>query len=124
MKSKLLMCILVLATFPAWLAAQTTYKVVTLPALGGTAGAANSINDRGWAAGIANFGGDNVGHASVWLNSSSVIDLGALGGASANSAVAWPLRNNRAVIAGVSDTTENNPLGEAFSCWPFFTASS
>jgi hypothetical protein len=46
MKSKLLTCMLALAALPAWLAAQTTYKVVTLPALGGTAGAANSINDR------------------------------------------------------------------------------
>jgi uncharacterized membrane protein len=124
MKSKLLTCMLALAALPAWLAAQTTYKVVTLPALGGTAGAANSVNDRGWAAGSANFEGDNVGHASVWLNRSSVIDLGALGGASANSAVAWPVKNTRGLIAGISDTAENNPLGEAFSCWPFFTPGS
>src|SRR5215831_8829668 len=79
MKFKLLTCMLVLATFPAWLAAQTTYKVVTLPALGG---------------------------------------------AGANSAVAWPVKNNLGLIAGISDTAENNPLGEAFSCWPFFTPGS
>jgi uncharacterized membrane protein len=124
MKSKLLTWVLAvtsLPVFPAWLAAQTKYKVVTLPTLGGTAGAANSINDRGWAVGNANFGGDSIGHASVWRNSGSVTDLGALGGASANSAVAWPVKNERGLIVGISDTADNNPLGEAFSCWPFFT---
>jgi hypothetical protein len=50
------------------------------------------------AVGNANFGGDSIGHASVWRNSGSVTDLGALGGASANSAVAWPVKNDRGLI--------------------------
>jgi probable HAF family extracellular repeat protein len=127
MKLKVLAFTLVatlLAAFPAWLAAQTTYNVVTLPALGGTAGAANSINSRGWATGLANFAGDSVGHASLWVNSSNAIDLGALGGPTANSAVAWPVKNDNGLVVGISDTTDDNPLGEAFSCWPFFTPGS
>ena len=39
------------ATFPVLLAAQTNYRVVTLPGLGGAFGYANSINNRGWASG-------------------------------------------------------------------------
>jgi probable HAF family extracellular repeat protein len=112
----------VLATSPVWLAAQQTqYKVVTLPTLGGTAGQANSLDNRGWAAGVANFAGDTLGHAALWANSSSVTDLGALGGPAANSAVAWPIKSDNGIVVGISDTADDNPLGEAFSCWPFFT---
>ncbi|MBV9340683.1 MAG: hypothetical protein JO159_07305 [Acidobacteria bacterium] len=118
------LAITLLAAFPDWLPAQTRYKVVTLPTLGGSVGAANSINNRGWASGLANFAGDTVGHASLWLNSSRVLDLGALGGQTANSAVAWPVKNDRGLIVGISDTADDNPLGEAFSCWPFFTPGS
>jgi probable HAF family extracellular repeat protein len=34
--------------------------------------------------------------------------------------VAWPVKSNNGLIVGISDTDEVNPLGEAFSCWPFF----
>ena len=104
--------------------AQTQYKVVSLPALGGTAGQANSINNRSWAAGLANFSGDTVGHAALWVNSSSAIDLGALGGPTANSTLAWPVKATNGVIVGISDTGDNQPLDEQFSCWPFFTPGS
>ncbi len=128
MKSKFLMCLFavtLLATQPAWLTAQTTmYNVVTLPTLGGSAGAANSINNRGWATGLANFGGDALGHAALWVNSANAIDLGAFGGPAANSAVAWPIPNDTGLIVGISDTAEDNPYGEAFSCWPFFTPAT
>jgi uncharacterized membrane protein len=97
------------------------YNVVTLPSLGGTAGGANSVNNRNWVTGSANLTGDTVGHASLWVKQSGVIDLGSLGGPSANSAVAWPVKNDNGLIVGISDTADDNPLGEAFSCWPFFT---
>src|SRR5262245_7696109 len=103
---------------PACLAAQT-YDVVTLDGLGGGAGA-NSINDRGWVAGQANKAGDNVSHAAIWAGGSAPIDLGTLGGPDTNSAVAWPVKSNNGLVVGISDTNDNNPLGEAFSCWPFF----
>jgi len=46
--------------------------------------------------------------------------LGTLGGA--NSAVAWPVKSNNGVIVGISETADADPLGEDFSCWPFFAA--
>jgi probable HAF family extracellular repeat protein len=95
-----------------------------LDGLGGTAGSANSINDRGWASGAANLAGDTVSHAALWINAPNVIDLGSLGGPTSNSAVAWPVKNNIGLIVGISDTSENNPLGEAFSCWPFFASGA
>lgn len=124
MKSTVLTCMLsvtLVVTFPVRPAAQTNYSVITLAALGGRAGGANSINNRGWATGSANQAGDSVGHASLWVNRSNVIDLGSLGGQRANSAVAWPVKNDNGLIVGISDTADDNPLGEAFSCWPFFT---
>jgi len=127
MKSKSVVCIFAacfIAAFSASAGAQTQYNVMTLSTLGGTSGAANSINNRQWASGVANFAGDGVGHAALWNNSETALDLGALGGASANSAVAWPVKNDRGLIVGISDTADDNPLGEAFSCWAFFAPGS
>jgi probable HAF family extracellular repeat protein len=104
--------------FPVGLVAQN-YNVVTLDGLGGGAGA-NSINDRSQVAGQANKAGDTVSRAALWQSGSTPIDLGALGGPNANSAVAWPVKSNNGLIVGISDTDVDNPLGEAFSCWPFF----
>ena len=116
--------VLVGVMLPATLLAQTSYSVVTLDGLGGTAGGANSINNRGWAAGSANQAGDTVSHATLWAGGPSVIDLGSLGGPSANSAVAWPVKANNGLIVGISDTAVDNPLGEAFSCWAFFASGT
>src|ERR1051325_2793978 len=95
------------ATLPASFAAQTHYKIVVLPTLGGTAGQANSINNRRWATGLAHLPGDNVGHAALWVNGSKAIDIGALGGAGANSAVAWPIKNDSGIVVGISDTAQD-----------------
>lgn len=108
-------------TFPILLAAQTNYKVVTLPGLGGVFAYANSINNRGWASGQADYTSDNVGHAGLWVSGSGAIDLGAFGGPTANSAVAWPVKATNGVIVGISDTGEDQPFSNnAFSCWPFY----
>src|SRR5690348_9381926 len=40
---------------------KTVYNVLTLPTLGGVAGQANSINNRGWASRLADFAGDGTG---------------------------------------------------------------
>jgi probable HAF family extracellular repeat protein len=109
---------------PSAIMAQTSYSVVTLDGLGGTASGANSINNRGWASGSANRVGDSVSHAALWIKGTDVIDLGSLGGPDSNSAVAWPVKNNIGLIVGISDTADDNPLGEAFSCWPFFASGS
>jgi probable HAF family extracellular repeat protein len=117
-KSSNAFVLLVTLMFPAGLVAQS-YNVVTLDGLGGRAGA-NSINDRSQVAGQANKAGDTVSRAALWQSGSTPIDLGALGGPNANSAVAWPVKSNNGLIVGISDTDVDNPLGEAFSCWPFF----
>jgi len=104
--------------FPIGLMAQT-YNVVKLDGLGGGAGA-NGINNRGQVVGQANQASDTVSHAALWTRGSTPIDLGTLGGPDTNSATAWPVKSNNGLIVGISDTNEDNPLGEAFSCWPFF----
>ena len=98
-------------------AAQTNYSVVELGELGGTAGSANGINERGWITGTDNLPGNLTTAATLWVNGSTV-PLGNLGGP--NSAVAWPVKSNNGVIVGISETADADPLGEYFSCYPFF----
>lgn len=93
------------------------YRVARLPSLGGTASAASSINDRGWVAGFSNLPGDQTRHATLWRHR-SILDLGTLGGP--NSAVAWPVKNNQGLVAGIAETAERDPLGEHWSCSAFF----
>jgi len=109
---------LAMLIFPVGLAAQT-YNVVSLDGLGGGAGA-NGINNRGRVVGTANNEGNNIARAALWTGGSTPIDLGTLGGPDTNSAVAWPVKSNSGLIVGISDTNEDNPLGEFFSCYPFF----
>jgi probable HAF family extracellular repeat protein len=115
--------VLVAALAPAPLVAETRYRIETLSGLGGAAGA-NSINNSGSATGTANQAGDAVSHAALWVRGSAPIDLGSFGGPDGNSAVAWPVKNNNGLVVGISDTAEDNPLGEAFSCWPFFASGT
>ena len=98
-------------------AAQTNYSVVELGELGGTAGSANGINERGWITGTDNLPGNLTTAATLWVNGSTV-PLGNLGGP--NSAVAWPVKSHNGVIVGISETADADPLGEYFSCYPFF----
>src|SRR5579884_2056781 len=79
---------------------------------GGTAAAAASINNLNWIAGAANQPGDTSQHAELWLG--APFDLGTLGGP--NSAIAWPNKNDRGELAGIAETADLNPLGEAWSC--------
>jgi probable HAF family extracellular repeat protein len=91
----------------------TRYYVFNLGEPGGGNGAAAaSINNIGWIAGNALQPGNANEHAELWVG--TPIDLGTLGGA--NSAVAWPNKNNRGLIAGISETADMNPFNEAWSC--------
>lgn len=103
---------------------QTLYNIVSLNTLGGTQGAGNGINDRGWITGATNQPGDTVSHAALWMGGPNVVDLGALGGPSFNSAVAWPIKSNNGVIVGISDTNEDQPPADNFSCYPFYATGS
>ena len=47
------------------------------------------------------------------------LDLGALGGTSANSALLWPVKNIRGMIVGVSETANPDPNAEPLSCGAF-----
>src|SRR5262245_41786379 len=107
---------LALAMFvPVALRAQT-YQVRTLDSLGRGA-AAYCLNHRAQIPALANNATNTAPHAALWTaGSGTPLDLGSLGDATTNSATAFPLKNNRGLFVGISDTNENKPLGEAFSC--------
>jgi probable HAF family extracellular repeat protein len=88
------------------------YTVTNLGTLGGTSSVANGINNKGWVMGQANLQGDQTGHAFLWRRDEKIKDLGTLGGP--NSGVFWPVKDDRGLIAGVSDTSNTDPLGENF----------
>ncbi|MBV8344139.1 MAG: hypothetical protein JO190_03975, partial [Candidatus Eremiobacteraeota bacterium] len=95
-----------------------SYTVTVLPSLGGTNSAANSINDRGWPMGTSFLAGNATMHAALWRDG-NVTDLGTLGGP--NSAVEWPVENDRGYVSGISETSRKDPLGEStsWSCHAF-----
>ena len=101
---------------------QPRYRITILSTLGGTNSRANSIDDLGIVGGYSMPAGNAVRHASVWAYGRQ-IDLGSLGGASFNSSVAWPVKNNVFLVSGISETGATNPLGETWSCGFFFATS-
>jgi probable HAF family extracellular repeat protein len=102
---------------PAAANAASAYTVANLPTFGGTRTQAYSINDRGWVAGYSTYAGDLHRHATKWYDG-TIHDLGTLGGP--NSSVVWPVKNNAGLIAGISQTSTPEPLGENWSCSAFF----
>ncbi|HEX9305488.1 MAG TPA: hypothetical protein VGA31_13645 [Thermoanaerobaculia bacterium] len=124
MKSRIFTCMIATISFAVTAAliaapAPTNYTVVELGMLGGTASGASSINNRSWVAGFSNLLGDTTAHATLWRNGST-LDLGTLGGPGTNSAVIWPVKNDRGLLAGIAETSDINPLGETWSCAAFF----
>ena len=97
---------------------ETHYQVSSLPTLGGTSSAGNSINDQSWVAGFSRLTGNQVRHATLWRNG-SLLDLLTLGGP--NSSVTWNVKNTQGIIVGISQTTTPEPLGEAWSSAAFYT---
>ncbi len=95
-------------------ATSAQYTVVSLATLGGASSGANSINNRNWASGLSSLASSSYIHAALWENGGAPIDLGTLGGP--NSAVEWPVNNDRGLIAGISETNEAQKLGETWSC--------
>ena len=94
-----------------------TYTVTNLGTFGGNVSSAASINEIGWITGTANNAGDHSGEAALWHDGQK-IPLGTLGGE--NSGVDWPNHNNFGLIAGISETSQVNPLNEDWSCQAFF----
>jgi uncharacterized membrane protein len=96
------------------------YHVFKLRGNGGASNG-NSINDLAWAAGTAlNADGTRV-EAALWVLGFK-IPLGTLGGP--HSAVLWPVKNVRGIISGVSETADDDPRQENWSCAAFFPADS
>ena len=90
---------------------QIHYAVGDLGTLGGTAGVAEGISDRGWVVGSANLPGDQNGHAFLWRDG-IMTDLGTLGGQ--NSQEQWPVKDNRGLIVGSAETSTRDPFNEDF----------
>jgi probable HAF family extracellular repeat protein len=97
-------------------ARTVSYKVVLLPTLGGTGAGGSSINNRGWVGGVSSLSASGSQHATLWRNRLPT-DLGTLGGE--NSAVEWPVKNDRGLVSGISETDTTDPLGEQWSCGNF-----
>jgi probable HAF family extracellular repeat protein len=99
------------------------YSVTHLPSLGGGSSLAGSINNRGWVAGRSNLPGNQSRHAVLWRSEVGIIqDLGTLGGP--NSNIVWPVKNTSGLLAGIAQTAEPDPLGEAWSCSAFFPGAT
>src|SRR5205807_1043942 len=100
---------------------QEHYTITDLPSLGGTISRGNSINNRGWAAGYSNLAGNQARHAVLWRDG-ALTDLGTLGGP--NSAVTWSVKANSGIVAGISQTSTPDPLGEAWSSAAFYPGAT
>ncbi len=99
---------------PAGSSTASQYSVSSLNPLGGSAAGGNSINNQNWASGISSLASSSYIHAALWENGGSPIDLGTLGGP--NSGVEWPVKNDRGLISGISETSAAQKLGEVWSC--------
>src|SRR5947199_9689344 len=102
-------------------ASQTQYTNTDLPSLGGTKNRANSINNRGWLAGYSNLTGNQSRHAALW-RAGALTDLGTLGGP--NSNVTWSVKSDSGIVAGISQTSTPDPLGEAWSSAAFYPGAT
>ncbi len=78
MKSRMTLCTMMLAAIFAapfcgrllaqqMESAKPAYRISELRTLGGTASAANAINNRGWVMCAANLPGDTTEHAALWI---------------------------------------------------------
>ena len=102
-------------------ASQTQYTITDLPSLGGTNSRANSTNNRGWLAGYSNLTGNQSRHAALWRDG-ALTDLGTLGGP--NSNVTWSVKSDSGIVAGISQTSTPDPLGEAWSSAAFYPGAT
>jgi probable HAF family extracellular repeat protein len=102
-------------------ASQPQYTITDLPSLGGTNSRANSINNRTWLAGYSNLSGNASRHAALWRGR-ALTDLGTLGGP--NSNVTWSVKADSGIVAGISQTSTPDPLGEAWSSAAFYPGAT
>lgn len=128
MKSRIWTYIIAMAVFavlaaPIRTAAQddeghTRYQVINLGALpGATYAYGAAINNRGWVMGESALvpGGYSEPHATVWRHR-RIEDLGTLGGP--GSGIDWVQKNDRGLIAVLSQTANIDPNNENFCAFP------
>jgi uncharacterized membrane protein len=98
---------------------HASYKIALLGSLGGTNSIANALTDRGWASGTSFLRKNATMHAALWMGEHAPIDLKTLGGP--NSAVDWQVESVAGYVAGISETSKRDPLGESkqWSCHAF-----
>jgi probable HAF family extracellular repeat protein len=102
------------------------YTVTDLGTLGGTLGAAQGINDRGWVVGFATLPGDQIQHSFLWADG-IMTDLGTLGGPNSGGDQGGNFRPNlRGEVPGFAQTSDPSPLdvscpfpGPVLICLPF-----
>lgn len=99
---------------PAGSATTSQYSVTALNPIAGSSAGANSINNENWASGTSSLSSSPYIHAALWENVGTATDLGTLGGP--NSGVEWPVKNDRGLISGISETAAKQRLGEIWSC--------
>jgi len=126
-KRGILAWIFIAAVLPIQLAAQDQtqphkkrphYVVKALSTLGGTQGGANTVTDSGSVMGWSNLLGDQAEHAILWQGW-AMTDLGTLGGP--NSASSFPVKDDKGIVAGNSQTSETDPFGENFCIFGTYT---
>jgi len=123
-RAALLLLVFAVSALMQTVAAQQ-YQVTYLDSIGGNRSRGNSINNREWVAGFSFVTGNARRHATLWRDGSVTgTDLGTLGLPDKNSNVAWPVKNNRGFLAGISQTDTPEPNGESWSCAAFFGGQS
>lgn len=115
----ILILILSASLTTASVAGPPTYSITDLGSIGGTISRGNSINNSGMVSGFSFMTGNARRHATLWINGGPAMDLGSLAGPTGYSSVVWPAKNNSGMIAGITNTSTDDPNDENWSCSPF-----
>jgi probable HAF family extracellular repeat protein len=92
---------------------QLYYTATDLGTLGGTFSFAQGLNHKGWVVGFSTLPGDTNQHAFLWREG-MMTDLGTLGGLNSGLGFWGEKPNERGQIAGATQTSALDPLGEDF----------